>query len=119
MSKPTRYYSKKQETFGNEYLGLSTTSNSGATPFIKGDGLDNYFLIEWKTLTKKQKTMTIKKEWFDKNRKEMFAMGKEMNAVGFDFGNIGSEKDTYIAFNIKDAKILMDCYRYARDNGLV
>lgn len=115
----TRDYSKKQEMFGNEYLGLRTTSNSGATTFDKGDGEDNYFLMEWKTLTKKQKSQTLKKEWFDKNRQEMFSMGKEINGLGFDFGNIGNLQSTYIAFSIQDAKILMDCYRYMREEGLI
>lgn len=114
-----RDYSKKQETFGNDYLGIRTTSNSGATPFDKGDGEDNYFLLEWKTLTKKQKSQTLKKEWFYKNREEMFSRGKEISALGFDFGNIGSVKDTFVAFGIEDAKILMDCYRYMRGEGLI
>lgn len=115
----TRKYSSKQETYGNDYLGLRSTSNSGATAFDKGDGSDKYFLMEWKTMTKKQKSQTLKKEWFETNRKEMFAMGKEINGVGFDFGHIGDESSTHIAFNIRDAKVLMDCYRYMRENGLL
>lgn len=113
--KATRDYSKRQEEFGNTYLGLRTTSNSGATPFDKGDGEDEYFLMEWKTLTRKQKSQSLKREWFETNRKEMFAMGREINGIGFDFGYIGDEASTHIAFNIRDAKILMDCYRQIRD----
>lgn len=115
----TRKYSSKQEEFGNNYLGLRTTSNSGATPFDKGDGEDNYFMLEWKTLTKKQKSQSLKREWFDTLKREMFAQGKEISGLGFDFGYIGDVDNTYVALNIKDVKILFECYRYMRENGII
>lgn len=96
--KPTRYYSKKQETRGNAIIGLNNTPNSGATLFIKGDGRDQNLLMEWKTLTKPQKSRTIQKEWFTKNQEEAFATGRQYSAVGFDFG----DGEDYVAVPVKD-----------------
>lgn len=98
--KPTRYYSKRQENRGNALLGLSNTSNSGATVFQKGDGRDQKLLMEWKTLTKPQKSHSLQKEWFTKNKEEAFATGRRFSAVGFDFG----DGEDYIAVSAQDFK---------------
>lgn len=87
MKKPTRWYSDKQEKKVAKAVGGRQTPNSGSTPFIKGDVLTDQFLIECKTVTKKQKQVTIYKEWITKNREEAFAMNREYNAVAFDFGD--------------------------------
>lgn len=94
--KPTRYYSKRQEERGNRFLQLDNVPNSGATAFQKGDGQDEHLLIEWKTLTKEQKSRTIQKEWFETQKQETFSMGKIFSAVGFDFG----DGEDYIAVDI-------------------
>ena len=61
--KPTRYYSKNQEKEVAKRLGGSTTLNSGATPFQKGDiNVGNLLLIECKTKTKDSDSISIKKE---------------------------------------------------------
>ena len=84
--KPTRYYSKKQETTVAKSLGGKTTKNSGATLFQKGDlTLDNW-LIEAKTKTSHSESMSIKKEWLEKNLSESLFMGKKHNALVFNFG---------------------------------
>jgi hypothetical protein len=98
--KPTRHYSKKQETRGNAFLGLNNTANSGATAFQKGDGRDQNLLMEWKTLTKPQQSHSLKKEWFEKNKEEAFATGRRFSAVGFDFG----DGQDYIAVSAQDFK---------------
>lgn len=84
--KPTRYYSSKQEKQVAKELGGTTTKNSGATLFQKGDlTLDNW-LLEAKTKTTKSNSMSIKKEWLEKNLSESLFMGKKYNALVFNFG---------------------------------
>lgn len=85
--KPTRFYSSKQEKTVAKSLGGRQVSNSGATAFNKGDVLAGSFLIECKTVTKEQKTFTIKKDWIEKNQEEAFAMGKQYSAIAIDFGD--------------------------------
>lgn len=85
--RPTRFYSNRQEQQVAKAIGGKQTSNSGATSFIKGDVNTNSFLLECKTCVKPQKTFTVHKEWFDKNKVEAFAMGKDYSAVVFDFGD--------------------------------
>lgn len=85
--KPTRWYSNRQETKVAKAIGGKKVVNSGATSFNKGDvTLDNW-LIECKTSTKNRESFTLKKEWFDKNKEESFAMHKDYSALVFDFGD--------------------------------
>ena len=91
-TKPTRYYSSKQEKAVAKAIGGHTTANSGATDFSgKGDILTsgNYeesFLIECKTKTANSDSISIKREWFEKNRAEAAFEGKAHQAVVFNFG---------------------------------
>lgn len=55
--------------------------------FSKGDVTTDKFLLECKTCTEERKSFTLKKEWFDKNKEEAFAMNKEYSAIVFDFGD--------------------------------
>ena len=73
--KPTRAYSK-------------TTANSGATPYVKGDVLieEQSWLLECKTKTTDSQSISVKKEWIEKNRQEMVFMGKDYSAIVFNFG---------------------------------
>lgn len=107
MTKPNRFYSRKQEKKVAQALDLNTTPNSGATVFKKGDVEGEDILLECKTLTKKQKQMTIKKEWFDTNEEEAFATGKTLSAVAFNFG----DGENYYAVNERDFKNLLSAYR--------
>lgn len=61
-------------------------ANSGATAFNKGDVTTSDWLIECKTKFNAVKSVSIKKEWLDKNAEEAFAMNKDYNALCFDFG---------------------------------
>lgn len=106
-NKPTRHYSRKQENRGNKILGLNNVANSGATVFHKGDGRDEFMILEWKTLTKPQKSHSLKKEWFDKNKEEALATGRRFNAVGFDFG----DGEDYVAVPIEDFKEFYDAWK--------
>ena len=85
--KPTRYFSKRQEVKVSKENNGKRMLNSGATMFSKGDVLTDKFLLECKTKTKPSESISIKKEWFDKNRQDSLRMGKKYSAVIFDFGD--------------------------------
>ena len=93
---PTRVYSKKQENYVAKKFGGDRVKNSGATPFQKGDvNLDKQsFLIECKTKTSPSESISIKKEWLEKNNSEALFMGKKYSALAFNFGP--NEKNYYI-----------------------
>lgn len=84
--KPTRYYSDKQEKQVAKAIRGKQTSNSGATPFDKGDVTDDSWLCECKTRTKESDSITIKKAWFEKNLAESIYMKKDYNAIVINFG---------------------------------
>ncbi len=92
--KPTRYFSKKQETAVASAIGGKTVANSGATPYNKGDVTDSNWLIECKTCVKDQESFSVKKGWFTKNLEESIYMKKDHTAVVFSFGP--SSKNYYI-----------------------
>lgn len=92
--KPTRHFSKIQETAVAEATGGSRTLNSGATMFQKGDTVTDQWLFECKTKTSHADSMSVKKEWIEKNRKEALFMGKKYSAVVFNFGP--GEENHYI-----------------------
>lgn len=93
--KATRFYSSKQETTVAKNLGGQTTKNSGATLFQKGDIiLDNLLLVECKTKTTHADSISIKKNWLEKNKSEALFMGKKYNTLAFNFGP--NEENYYI-----------------------
>ena len=85
--RPTRWHSNQQEKHIAKSLNGRQVANSGAAHFVGGDVTTELFLIEAKTVTKEQRSFTIKKEWIEKNREEAIAMGKSYNALAFDFGD--------------------------------
>lgn len=89
MNRPTRFFSDRQEKAVAKQIDGRQTSNSGATPFQKGDVITDSWLVECKTSTTEKASFSIKKEWLDKNKEEAFAMGKDYNALCFDFGDNG------------------------------
>lgn len=88
--KPTRFYSNRQEKAVAKTLNGQQVANSGATAFSKGDVTTDDWLIECKTAMSEKKSFSIKKDWLEKNKEEAFAMGKEYNALVFDFGDTGT-----------------------------
>lgn len=84
--KPTRYFSSKQEKAVAKAIGGRQTANSGATPWQKSDVLAEQFAIECKTKTTASESISIKKEWFEKQKQEAVFMGKPYSAVVFSFG---------------------------------
>ena len=87
---PTRFFSKKQEQAVAKAVEGKIQKNSGATMFEKGDvvttGSKNNFLIECKTKTQDTNSITIKKDWFDKNKEECLLTGTPHQAIAFNFG---------------------------------
>ena len=93
-TQPTRHYSKQQENKVASKLGGNRTLNSGATLYQKGDVLTEKFLLECKTKTSASASISIQKEWLEKNEKESLFMGKPYNALAFNFGP--NERNYYI-----------------------
>lgn len=83
---PTRYFSKKQENAIAKTFNGSRQLNSGATPFQKGDVKLKNILLECKTKTSLSESISIKKEWLEKNAKEALFMGKHYSALAFNYG---------------------------------
>lgn len=96
MNKSTRYFSNKQEKHVAKSLKGRQTANSGATPFQKGDVELSNILVECKTKTSPSESMSIKKEWLEKNEEEAFAMGKPYSALCFSFGDTHNDKQYFI-----------------------
>ena len=92
----TRYFSNKQEKHVAKAIGGKQVANSGATKFSKGDARNENWLIECKTKTSPSQSISIKKEWIEKNEEEAFAMGKPYSAVCFSFGDLHFDKQYYI-----------------------
>lgn len=94
---PTRHYSSKQEKSVSKAVGGNVQKNSGATDFAKGDVITsgkNSFLLECKTKTSASESISIKKEWFEKNKHECLLTGTPHQAVVFNFGP--GEENHYI-----------------------
>lgn len=92
----TRYFSSRQEKHVAKVIGGKQVANSGATMFSKGDCSNDNWLIECKTKTSPSQSMSIKKEWLEKNEEEAFAMRKEHSALAFNFGDIHHAQNYYI-----------------------
>lgn len=94
---PTRHYSSRQEKTVAKAVNGKVQKNSGATAFDKGDVIvsgKNGFLLECKTKTSASESISIKKEWFEKNRQECLLTGTPHQAVVFNFGP--GEENHYI-----------------------
>lgn len=77
-------------------------AGSGCTLFLKGDGIGDNFFFEMKINAKPRKTITIKKEWFEKAEKQAFQMNKHNYAIVFSFGEadpITKEYINYVTIN--------------------
>ena len=86
-TKPTRFYSKKQENSVAKAVGGKRTLNSGATMFGgKSDVLTHKFAVECKTKTADSDSISIKKEWIEKLNREALFDGKDHYAVAISFG---------------------------------
>ena len=82
----TRWYSDRQEKAVAKEIGGKQTKNSGATLFQKSDVYTDLFNLECKTKTTNSDSISIKREWFEKQIKENIQMGKKYLAIVFNFG---------------------------------
>lgn len=84
----TRYYSDKHEKSVCKALGAGQTANSGATKFKKGDCIHKSasMLIECKTTMTEKESVSIKKEWIEKNKMEAFENRLDNSCICINFG---------------------------------
>jgi hypothetical protein len=85
---PTRHFSRRQEEAVAKATGGKRTPNSGATDFGGKSDVDiaNLFNIECKTKTSNSESISIKKEWINKNKREALFDGNPYSAIAFNFG---------------------------------
>lgn len=83
----TRYYSDKHEKSVCRALDARQQPNSGAGLWRKGDVVqeDASLLIECKCSMKPKSSVSIKEEWFIKNKKEAFFNRFENTAICINF----------------------------------
>ena len=102
----TRYFSELQERYVANKFNGTTTPNSGAGHFKKGDVVLNCdMLVECKTCTKEKSSVSIKKEWLEKNREEAFENRLSNHCVCFNFE---PEGENYFVINEKLMKFLTE-----------
>ena len=84
----TRFYSDAHEKSVCKALNATQQSNSGAGLFRKGDVVqkDASLLIECKTTMSEKESVSIKKEWIEKNKKEAFEVRLQNSCVCINFG---------------------------------
>ena len=113
--KPTRWYSNRQEKSVAKAISGKQTKNSGATLFQKSDVVvGDLFTIECKTKTKNSDSITIKREWFDKQVKESIQMGKKHSAIAINFGpDYPYNKNYYII----DENLFSELVEFLKDNA--
>lgn len=103
----TRYYSDMHEKSVCKALGAKQTPNSGAGYFQKGDCIHESasMLIECKCAMTEKKSVSIKREWFQKNREEAFRTRLSNQCVCINFGpnteNIYCINEKLMAFLIE------------------
>lgn len=103
--KATRWFSNQQEKKVAKAVKGKQTANSGATAFQKGDIVNKDWLIECKTKTKDSQSISVKKEWIDKNEEETFAMNKHHSAIAFSFG---PDEPNYYIISEKEFQRLLE-----------
>lgn len=101
----TRYFSSIHEKNVAKTIDGRVNSNSGATPFYKGDVMNEHFLFECKTVMTPQKSISIKKDWMDKLKVEKLGMGKSRDCLVFNFEPDG---ENYYILREKEMKEFLD-----------
>lgn len=104
----TRYFSTNHENSICKALGGTRQANSGAGNFQKGDiqVKSANMLVEAKCSMKPKTSVSIKKEWLEKNKKEAFMTRHNNTAVCINFEPDG---DNYYLINEKLMKYLVEC----------
>lgn len=84
--KSKRQENRIRKSFAKLGKDAKTTLGSGSLWFQKGDVMTEDFLIEAKTKVKPSKSISLKKEWFDKIYNEAFTDNK-IGLLVFSFGD--------------------------------
>jgi len=105
--KSTRYYSDIHEKSVCKALKAKQQSNSGAGLFAKGDVVQREasILIECKTCVTEKQSVSIKKDWLEKNEKEKYDVHLNNSSLCFNFG---PNTDNYYVINEKLMKFLIE-----------
>ena len=103
----TRYYSDKQEKKVVKLIDGIQSPNSGAGHFRKGDVYqrDASILVECKCTMSPKNSVSIKKEWIDKNKEEAFSQRLSSQAIAINFEPDG---ENYFVINERLFKLLVD-----------
>ena len=103
----TRYYSDLHEKSVCKALGALQTANSGAGKWSKGDVVQKQasLLIECKTVMTEKQSVSVKKEWIDKNREEAFSNRLDNSCLCINFG---PNTDNYYLISEKLMKFLVE-----------
>jgi hypothetical protein len=103
----TRYFSDAHEKSICKALGGRQNSNSGAGHFNKGDVIvqEASLLIEAKCCMLPKSSVSIKKEWVEKNKQESFMTRKDNHAVCINFEPDGTN---YYLIDEKLMKFLVE-----------
>lgn len=103
----TRAFSDMQEKRVCQLLNAIQTPNSGAGKWRKGDchQEEASLLIECKTVMQEKSSISVKKEWLEKNREEAFFQRLTNTCVAFNFG---PEQENYFIIDEKLMKFLVE-----------
>lgn len=103
----TRAFSDAHEKSVCQALGAFQQSNSGAGKFSKGDVVlkSASLLCECKCSMSDKSSVSIKKEWIDKNAEEAFSQRLQNSCLAFNFSPNGSN---YYVINERLMKFLTD-----------
>ena len=103
----TRTFSDVHEKSICKALNGRQNSNSGAGHFAKGDVVvpEASLLIEAKCSMSEKKSVSIKKEWIDKNKQEKFAQRLSNSALCFTFA---PDSENYYVIDEKLMKFLVE-----------
>ena len=103
----TRFYSDRHEKSICKALGARQQSNSGAGHFCKGDVVHDgaSLLIEAKCTMSPKQSVSIKREWIEKNKSEAFSIRKSNQCVCFTFEPDGNN---YYVIDEKLMKFLVE-----------
>ena len=113
----TRVASNMQEKRVAQKLNGKIQCNSGATKFSKGDVIlpDIRMHVECKTSISPRLSVTIKKEWLEKQSQESFSMRCPYHALAFNFC-FDDTKD-YFVIDDRLMQILVDTLRKNNNDG--
>jgi hypothetical protein len=103
----TRYFSDLHEKSVCKLIGATQVSNSGAGSFRKGDVVHSNasVLIECKTVVTDKDSVSIKKEWIEKNKEERFTQRLSNGVIAFNFG---PNQPNYFVIDEKLMKFLVE-----------